>query len=194
MRALICATLFVLTAATASGKPVALCPNGYQLVGVIAAKADKSAVTPLCANNRAALTGAKSWKRLSANYIGEGADKLWRAVAGFMVVRTVSLSSVTSAYIGETEKNLARLFADAEATSAILFFDEADALFGKRTEVKDAHDRYANQEVSYLLQRVEAYDGLALLTHNLSRRSFSLAICTRKVCFDFALRPPRLPP
>ena len=79
----------------------------------------------------------------------------------------VDLSQVVSKYIGETEKNLSRVFDAAEAGGAILLFDEADALFGKRTEVKDSHDRYANIEVSYLLQRMEAYRGLAILTTNL---------------------------
>ena len=74
-----------------------------------------------------------------------------------------------SKYIGETEKNLARVFAEAEAMSGILFFDEADALFGKRSEVKDAHDRYANVETSYLLQRMEEYDGISILATNLRR-------------------------
>lgn len=79
----------------------------------------------------------------------------------------IDLSGVVSKYIGETEKNLARVFDAAEEAGAILLFDEADALFGKRTEVKDSHDRYANIEVSYLLQRMEAYRGLAILTTNL---------------------------
>jgi hypothetical protein len=79
----------------------------------------------------------------------------------------IDLSSVVSKYIGETEKNLCRLFDAAEDSGAILLFDEADALFGKRSEVKDSHDRYANIEVSYLLQRMEAYTGLAILTTNL---------------------------
>ena len=74
---------------------------------------------------------------------------------------------VVSKYIGETEKNLANLFAKAEGQDWILFFDEADALFGKRTGVKDAHDRYANQEVAYLLQRIEDYPGLVVLSTNL---------------------------
>jgi hypothetical protein len=78
----------------------------------------------------------------------------------------IDLSQVVSKYIGETEKNLRRVFDAAEGGSAILLFDEADALFGKRSEVKDSHDRYANIEVSYLLQRMEAYGGLAILTTN----------------------------
>jgi SpoVK/Ycf46/Vps4 family AAA+-type ATPase len=79
----------------------------------------------------------------------------------------IDLSSVVSKYIGETEKNLEQLFEAAADSSAILFFDEADALFGKRTQVRDAHDRYANIEVSYLLQRMEAYQGIAVLATNL---------------------------
>ncbi|MFK4727430.1 hypothetical protein ABIE89_008530 [Bradyrhizobium niftali] len=79
----------------------------------------------------------------------------------------IDLASVVSKYIGETEKNLRRLFDTAEESGAILLFDEADALFGKRSEVKDSHDRYANVEVSYLLQRMEAYRGLAVLTTNM---------------------------
>jgi len=78
----------------------------------------------------------------------------------------IDLSAVVSKYIGETEKNLRRVFDAAEDGGAILLFDEADALFGKRSEVKDSHDRYANIEVSYLLQRMEAYSGLAVLTTN----------------------------
>ena len=79
--------------------------------------------------------------------------------------------AVVSKYIGETEKNLRRVFDAAEGSGAILLFDEADALFGKRTEVRDSHDRYANIEVSYLLQRMEAYRGLAILTTNLQQRA-----------------------
>ena len=78
----------------------------------------------------------------------------------------VDLSAVVSKYIGETEKNLASAFDEAERGSAVLFFDEADALFGKRTEVRDAHDRYANLEVNYLLQRVETFTGLVVLATN----------------------------
>jgi SpoVK/Ycf46/Vps4 family AAA+-type ATPase len=78
----------------------------------------------------------------------------------------IDLASVVSKYIGETEKNLRRVFDAAEESGAILLFDEADALFGKRSEIKDSHDRYANIEVSYLLQRMEAYRGLAILTTN----------------------------
>jgi vesicle-fusing ATPase len=78
----------------------------------------------------------------------------------------IDLSQVVNKYIGETEKNLRRLFDAADSSDVILFFDEADALFGKRTEVKDAHDRYANLEISYLLERMERFKGLAILATN----------------------------
>jgi len=81
----------------------------------------------------------------------------------------IDLSGVVSKYIGETEKNLDRIFRAAQSSNAILFFDEADALFGKRSEVKDAHDRYANIEVAYLLQKVEEYEGAVILASNLSK-------------------------
>ncbi len=79
----------------------------------------------------------------------------------------IDLSTIVSKYIGETEKNLEKIFSEAQSSNAILFFDEADAIFGKRSEVKDAHDRYANIEISYLLQRMEAYDGVTILATNL---------------------------
>jgi SpoVK/Ycf46/Vps4 family AAA+-type ATPase len=78
----------------------------------------------------------------------------------------IDLSGVVSKYIGETEKNLNQIFTAAENANAILLFDEADALFGKRSEVSDSHDRYANIEISYLLQKMEEYDGIAILTTN----------------------------
>ena len=81
-------------------------------------------------------------------------------------VYRVDLSSVVSKYISETEKNLSKIFDNAISKGWILFFDEADALFGKRAKVKDSHDRYANQEISYLLQRIEAYPGLVILSFN----------------------------
>ncbi len=96
-------------------------------------------------------------KTLTASLLGKYTGKQ---------VYRIDLSMVVSKYIGETEKNLANLFAKAENKDWVLFFDEADALFGKRTNVRDAHDKYANQEVSYLLQRVELYDGLVILATN----------------------------
>jgi SpoVK/Ycf46/Vps4 family AAA+-type ATPase len=80
---------------------------------------------------------------------------------------TVDLATVVDKYVGETEKNLDRIFAEAERINGVILFDEADALFGKRSEVSDAHDRYANVEVAYLLQRMELFEGIAILATNL---------------------------
>ena len=81
----------------------------------------------------------------------------------------VDLATIVSKYIGETEKNLDRIFSAAEGSNAILFFDEADALFGKRSEISDSHDRYANIEVAYLLQKMEGYPGAVILATNFRR-------------------------
>ncbi|MBC7947054.1 MAG: ATP-binding protein [Chitinophagaceae bacterium] len=97
-------------------------------------------------------------KTFTAKILGNELDK---------EVYKIDLSMIVSKYIGETEKNLELLFAQAEGKGWILFFDEADALFGKRTNVRDAHDKYANQEVSYLLQRIEDYNGLVILATNM---------------------------
>jgi DNA polymerase III delta prime subunit len=99
----------------------------------------------------------------------------------------VDLSAVVSKYIGETEKNLERIFGAAAAGDLVLFFDEADALFGKRSEVSDAHDRYANIEVAYLLQRLEAYDGLVVLATNLQRNIDQAFLRRISVAVDFVL-------
>lgn len=97
----------------------------------------------------------------------------------------VDLSQVVSKYIGETEKNLCQVFQEAQAGSAILFFDEADALFGKRSEVKDAHDRYANIEVGYLLQEMEAYEGIAILATNLRHNLDEAFVRRMQFIIDF---------
>jgi AAA+ superfamily predicted ATPase len=111
-------------------------------------------------------------KGLSALFAGEsGTGKTMAAdiIAGELGqdLYKIDLSMLVSKYIGETEKNLNRVFSEAETSNAILFFDEADAIFGKRSEVKDSHDRYANIEISYLLQRMETYDGVVILASNL---------------------------
>jgi SpoVK/Ycf46/Vps4 family AAA+-type ATPase len=100
----------------------------------------------------------------------------------------VDVSRVVSKWIGETEKNLAAAFAAAERARAVLLFDEADALFGKRTDVADAHDRYANLETAYLLGRLERYDGLAVLTTNL-RHNIDAAF-TRRMDFILGFEAP----
>ncbi len=99
----------------------------------------------------------------------------------------VDLSAVVSKYIGETEKNLRQLFDAAKHSNVILFFDEADALFGERSEVKDSHDRYANMEVSYLLQLMENHKGLLILTSN-NKDTLDQAL-VRRLCslFEFPL-------
>ena len=102
-----------------------------------------------------------------------GADSSGKTSAAELVARNlerdlyrVDLNKIISKYIGETEKNLNRLFTAAESAGAILLFDEADALFGKRSEFKDSHDRYANIEVGYLLQQLETFNGIAILATN----------------------------
>lgn len=96
----------------------------------------------------------------------------------------VDLSAVVSKYIGESEKNLERLFAEAEAKDAVLLFDEADALFGRRSEVKDAHDRYANLAIDYLLLRMEKYDALVVLVSR-PRLTLSMTLQRRFSVYDF---------
>jgi len=97
----------------------------------------------------------------------------------------IDLSQVVSKYIGETEKNLHRIFSEAQSSNAILFFDEADALFGKRSEVKDAHDRYANIEIGYLLQKMEEYDGIAMLATNLRQHLDEAFVRRMQVIVEF---------
>lgn len=122
-------------------------------------------------------------KTLTAALIGKevGAD-----------VYRLDLSALASKYIGETEKNLSALLERAEQADWILFFDEADALFGKRTEVKDSHDRYANLEVSYLLQRIEAYSGLVILATNLRDRLDDAVEASVQSVLRFPLPDPEL--
>ncbi len=96
----------------------------------------------------------------------------------------VDLSAVVSKYIGDSERNLERLFAKAEAKDAILLFDEADALFGKRSEVKDSHDRYANLAIGYLLRRIEQYDGLVVLASK-PKLTLSMTLQRRFSVYDF---------
>jgi hypothetical protein len=118
--------------------------------------------------------GAKSSKgrgitALFAGDSGTGKTMSAEVVAGELGLDlyVIDLSSVVDKYIGETEKNLDRIFSEADRVNGVLLFDEADAIFGKRSEVRDSHDRYANVEVAYLLQRMELFDGLAILTTNL---------------------------
>ncbi|MGH8664126.1 MAG: ATP-binding protein, partial [Burkholderiales bacterium] len=116
---------------------------------------------------------ARAWGECGLAALFAGPPGTGKTMAAEALARTlglplyrIDLSQVVNKYIGETEKNLRRLFDAADAADLILFFDEADALFGKRTEVRDAHDRYANIEVSYLLERMERFKGLAILATN----------------------------
>ncbi len=122
--------------------------------------------------------GSGTGKTMSAAIIAAeiGLD-LWR----------IDLAAIVSKYIGETEKNLDRLFSAAGTANAILFFDEADALFGKRSEVKDSHDRYANIEIAYLLQRLEDHDGVVILASNLSRNLDTAFLRRLPFVVDFPL-------
>jgi len=113
----------------------------------------------------------KANRGISALFLG--LDSSSKAMAAEMLAReagskvmTIDLSRVVSKYIGETEKNLDAVFKDAERAGAQLLFDEADALFGQRPDVKDSHDRYANQVIDYLLRRVEAHAGIMILASN----------------------------
>jgi SpoVK/Ycf46/Vps4 family AAA+-type ATPase len=127
---------------------------------------------------RALFTGPSgTGKTLAAGWI---ATRL-----GFPLYR-VDLASVTSKYIGETEKNLSQLLARAEQAEVILFFDEADSLFGKRTDITQSNDRFANAQTNYLLQRIENYDGIVLLTSN-SQARFDPAFTRR---LDFTIEFP----
>jgi SpoVK/Ycf46/Vps4 family AAA+-type ATPase len=137
---------------------------------------------------------AKRARGLSINALFAGESGTGKTMAAEVIANDlrlnlyrIDLSAVVSKYIGETEKNLRRLFDAAEDGGALLFFDEADALFGKRSEVKDSHDRYANIEINYLLQRMESYKGLAILATNM-KSSLDPAFM-RRIRFVVDFRP-----
>jgi hypothetical protein len=109
--------------------------------------------------------------------------------AGFEIYR-IDLSQVVNKYIGETEKNLSKLFDAAEDSNSLLFFDEADSLFGKRSEIKDAHDRYANIEIGYLLQRLESYRGIAVLATNLRKNLDDAFLRRLQIIAEFPIPGP----
>jgi SpoVK/Ycf46/Vps4 family AAA+-type ATPase len=117
------------------------------------------------------IAGGRGLKVLFAGPSGTGKTMTAGVIARDLGLELykIDLSAIVSKYIGETEKNLDRIFRAARHSNAILFFDEADALFGKRSQVKDAHDRYANIEVAYLLQKMEEHEGVVILASNLSK-------------------------
>ncbi len=146
---------------------------------VIKGKRTKTAVKKTAGKNKArSVRRAKKSKTTSAAVLVlSGSTALRRRKAAETLAETlkvdlfrVDLSAVVSQYLGETEQNLNDVFDKAEASGAILFFDEADALFGTGSKVKDAHDRYANAETAHFLQRIESYNGIIILTTNGKQR------------------------
>ena len=156
--------------------------SGASWDDLVVAQAQRQALGLLAAHARHRVTVFDEWGMRMGRTSGLGSTAVFGGPSGTgktfaaeviandlgLDLYRVDLSAVVSKYIGETEKNLRRVFDAADHGAAVLLFDEADALFGKRTEVKDSHDRYANVEVSYLLQRMEAYRGLAILTTNMT--------------------------
>ncbi|MEA2693541.1 MAG: hypothetical protein QOJ16_2928 [Acidobacteriota bacterium] len=138
------------------------------------------------------LSLGKGLAALFAGPSGTGKTMAAEIVAGELGLDLykIDLSTVVSKYIGETEKNLSRIFAEAEASNAVLFFDEADALFGKRSEVKDAHDRYANIEIGYLLQRMEEYQGVVILATNLKKNMDAAFLRRLRFVLEFPFPDP----
>jgi hypothetical protein len=146
---------------------------------------------------RARVHGAWGYRRILGRATGvsalfAGPSGVGKTMAAEVIAKALSLdlylvdlARITSKYIGETEKNLRRIFDAAEAGGAVLFFDEADALFGKRMEVKDSHDRYANGDVSYLLQRMECFGGLAILATNLKSHLDTAFLRRLRMVIDF---------
>ena len=157
-----------------------------QLVGRLRALAAQVARRPLVYERWGfgeRLGRARGITALFAGASGTGKTLAAEVLAGALAVdlQRIDLAGVVDKYIGETEKHLRTVFDAAERSGALLFFDEADALFGKRTDVRDSHDRYANIEVDYLLQRMEDYPGLAVLATN--RKSALDAAFLRRLRF-----------
>lgn len=148
---------------------------------------------------RQAVAQAKTGAAAGGMTLFAGEDRAGRTLAAAVAANElgrpllrVDLTAVVRKYIGETEKNLGQVFAAAGKASAVLFFDEADALFGKRSDVKDSHDRYANLEVNYLLQRMEAYQGLVILASNM-KSSLDPAFLRRLRYVVAFPKPPKRP-
>jgi SpoVK/Ycf46/Vps4 family AAA+-type ATPase len=146
-------------------------------IGAIAKKELKTIETRLLQSGRTIKKSGRSKKaERSTRVIFDGPSGTGKTLAAEILSKStgldlyrIDLSRVVSKYIGETEKNLSRIFDAAENHNWILFFDEADALFGKRTDVKDSHDRFANSQVTYLLGRMEEYEGLSILSTNFKK-------------------------
>ena len=135
------------------------------------------------------ISGGRGLSALFAGPSGTGktmAAEVLAAELGLDLYK-IDLSTVVSKYIGETEKNLARIFDEAETSNAILFFDEADALFGKRSQVNDAHDRYANLEISYLLQKMDEHQGVVILATNLRKNLDEAFVRRLQITIEFPI-------
>jgi len=155
-------------ASSARWTDIAVAPSEEEVLRSIALRARRPANTT---DLRTHADGAVGSRDVTALFVGS--HSTGKTMAAEVLANElgrdlyrVDLSQVVSKYIGETEKNLNRVFDAAERGGWVLFFDEADALFGKRTDVKDSHDRYANIEIGYLLERLEAFSGLAILATN----------------------------
>jgi SpoVK/Ycf46/Vps4 family AAA+-type ATPase len=142
------------------------------LVTLLAGGAARAETAPICAFKQT-IAGGKS-VRSGAYALFTGPRGTGKTMTAKLLAESlrqplyrVDLSAIVGKYIGETEKNLDKVFDSAARSDAVLFFDEADALFGKRTDTKDSHDRYANAETTYLLKRIETHDGVVLLATNL---------------------------
>lgn len=162
------------------GRLATLLPTPYTWDDIVLPKETASHLHEIEAHVAHRVTVLDTWGFGQKRPLGRGVSALFAGPSGTgktmtaqvlaasidVVLFRIDLASVVSKYVGETEKNLRQIFDEAERLNAVLFFDEADALFGKRTQVRDAHDRYANIEVNYLLQRMESYEGLAILATN----------------------------
>ena len=171
----------------------------YAWEDIVLPKDTKDQLEEVCGFIKCRGTVYADWgfdKKLSTgkglNILFSGPSGTGKTMAAEVIAREASLdlykidlSHVVSKYIGETEKNLKKIFQEAETSNAILFFDEADALFGKRSEVKDSHDRYANIEISYLLQKMEEYEGVSILATNLYQNMDEAFVRRLQVIIEF---------
>lgn len=171
----------------------------YQWADLVMPAEQAAQLREICVQLRHRRTVLEQWQFDRHFAMGKGVNVLFAGPSGTgktmaaeviaadlgLELYKVDLSALVSKYIGETEKNLDRIFQAAGEANAILFFDEADAIFGKRSEVKDAHDRYANIEVGYLLQRMEEYDGVVILATNLRKNIDDAFVRRLHVAVDF---------
>lgn len=174
-------------------------PSNYTWIDLVLPADQTRQLREICLQVRHRRTVLETWGFEQRLAMGKGVNVLFAGPSGTgktmaaeiiaadlgLELYKIDLSSMVSKYIGETEKNLDRVFTAAREANAILFFDEADAIFGKRSEVKDAHDRYANIEVGYLLQQMERYDGVVILATNLRKNMDDAFIRRLHVAVEF---------